>query len=149
MLRKYKFSVFGGAYHAKNVASFCEASRQFQDRIDFDTFYCNDIHTKHLSIESTVDRLLNADAAIALSHLHQGLPYPFFSSWIMKDYSSNLSRLDNTVGNLKNLKWKCSIFQQNKYDYYSRLPDLCNPSLRIPLREDGTLTSDMKREILR
>ena len=73
-----------------------------------------------MTIEGTVAKMKSGGVCFALSHPNQGLSYPFFKSWDMRTYDSHLSALSDTVGNVSGNKWRCSIWQQDKYKYLSK-----------------------------
>jgi hypothetical protein len=79
-----------------------------------------------------VDRLLEADFHIFITHFHEA-NIAKTASWNMHNILSNLDRLKYHLGNLMGERNKCPIFRQGKREVYECLPDYCLPTLIVDL----------------
>ena len=82
-----------------------------------------------------VDRFLEADFHIFITHLHEG-SIAKNGSWNMFNILANLDRLKYHLGNLMGSANSCSIYRQGKREVYEKLHDYCLPTITVELPRD-------------
>ena len=99
-------------------------------------YLCNDFVKNEARFSPTdlVDRLLEADIHLGITHFHEG-NIAKTGAWNIKNVLSNLDRLKYHLGNLMGDSNGCPIFRQGKREVYETLPDYCLPTLIIDLPE--------------
>ena len=146
---RWVFKVYLGNDRSILSTPFETAANFFLDSIDFQYIKGKETHDRHLSIAELVAEFKSGDVCIFTGHPCFAVSYPWFSTWEMSTYHSHLSELRNTIGNVGGRKWECKVMQEDKYAYIEAMPDLFNPTLRLPLSADGQLTDELKIQLKR
>jgi len=87
----------------------------------------------HMTECEIVDELMKCDVHVILGHMHQGNP-----QWSPVELYYHLNRLNNHVGWPSGENLRCPVFQQDKYRYISKCPELTIPSLKLEFGRDWT-----------
>ena len=101
--------------------------------------YCNDYikNIAKLTPTTLVDRMIEADFHIGITHFHEG-NVAKSGAWNIQNILSNVDRLKNHLGNLMGKSNECPIFRQGKREVYEELSDYCLPTLIIELPTAAT-----------
>lgn len=100
-------------------------------RLYFEEYNVSDVKKERWTPQQLVSWLSQADIYIILGHIHQGIFNHL--GWNVDDLKLQLEYLYWRNGFPSRDKLFCPVFLQDKFEYLRAIPDLCNPTLSIPL----------------
>ena len=96
-----------------------------------------------------IDHLLEGDAHLCLTHLHEA-NIAKTASWNIPNILSDLSRLEYHLGNTMGVRNRCPVLRSGKKEIYKMMTDHCLPTLIVELPFDdwnGTLDESIMVEV--
>ena len=136
----YLLRVYVGGKTGRNNAAFDYARAQLRE--DFavvETLDSDEVKKFWWSPKDIVDWLLEADAHVILTHIHQGVVGKEFTEctrkWNAHDIEKELYRLRDHPGFPTGEAVRCSIFLQDKIQQVIKMADYMIPSIVVPLQE--------------
>ncbi len=92
-----------------------------------------------------IEWLLGSNVHFILTHIHQGLES---CQWDIAVLYEQVQRLRYHPGFPSGAQLQCPIFTQDKFEYISSVPELCNHTLSIELTADGNYhTAEISEKI--
>lgn len=131
--------VFEGGKLCAQSNAFTSAIQDLEVTPTIEFINIDDVKRLKMNPKALIDWLLRSHAHFILSHFHQGTSSQNVPQmgWNMEQLQHEVQRLSQHNGFPSGEGVNCPIFTQNKGDYLSAVPDFVNPSLLVPLVQDG------------
>jgi len=133
---------FKGGYNAQQETPIMIALEEFTAKglIVVETLHCERVKKDQMTERQVVDWLLGSDIHLIITHVHQNVVE--LLKWNMNTLMYELQKLYDHDGYPYGQYLRDPIFLQDKYEYIRLVKDICNPTLKITLREDNKYSQD-------
>ena len=134
--------VFLGGKRGINVGPFLVALQIILDDVRVETMDTDQLKLLGFSPSDLTDWLLESDAHLILSHVHQGIISPHVGltvcsvKWTAENLTSELMRLKDHPGFPNGLQIWCPIFLQDKLTYIKLMPECMIPTIEVFFQDE-------------
>ena len=133
---------FKGAHNAQQEIPLMRALQEFLDKglVKVEYLLCDQVKKERWDEQQVVAWLIASDVHLIITHVHQNIVE--LLGWNMTTLIYELQKLYDHPGYPYRNFLRDPIFLQDKYEYLRLVQNICNPTLKIALRENNGYNHD-------